>query len=289
MTESVAASSTRSSPRRGRLAAAFRSPAAVLGLVITGAIILVCILGPGLTPHDPNFINYQSIAQPPDATHWLGTDSVGRDVLSRLIVGARVSFIVGISAVALSVLLGVAMGSLAGLGGKVVDGAIMRVVDVFLAFPTVIMAIAIVAVLGSGTRNVILALALHGWTQYARVVRAEIMAKRELEYVEAARALGARQSRVALRHLLPNIAGPVIVLATLDTGTMIIAEAGLSFLGLGIQPPSSSWGTILADGRAFLRQAPHITTFAGLTIMLSVLGLNLLGNALGRGLNPRAP
>jgi peptide/nickel transport system permease protein len=204
-----------------------------------------------------------------------------------MIYGSRISLIVGILVVSISLTIGLSIGSMAGYFGGIIDEAIMRLVDVFLAFPGILLAIAITAVLGPSLRNVLIALCLMGWVGYARIIRGQILAVRDLEYVQAAQANGASPLRIMIRHILPNILAPVIVEATFGMAGAIIAEAGLSFLGLGIQPPSPSWGSMLAEGRQFLLLAPHLTTFPGLAIMLTVLGLNFVGDGLRDAMDVR--
>jgi peptide/nickel transport system permease protein len=242
------------------------------------ALAAVAIFAPWITPKNPDTVDYLAIANAPSMEHWLGTDSIGRDLLSRLIMGSRVSLLVGFSAVVIAGCIGIPLGLVIGYVGGWLDEIVARVIDIFLAFPTFLLALAIVAILGPGTRNVILALGLTGWTEFCRVARAEAIAKRELDYIEASRASGIRARRLLFVHLMPNVLPPLIVLATLRVGTAIISEAGLSFLGLGVQPPDASWGTILADGRPYLSQAPHIMTSAGLAIMISVLAINFVGD-----------
>lgn len=261
---------------------------AMVGLGIIGAIVLLAIFAPFVSPADPLVIDYAHIAAPPGvAGHILGTDAVGRDILARMIYGTRISLQVGAVAVGIAASLGTAMGLLAGYHGGVLDNILMRVVDVFLAFPVIVLAIAIIAVLGPSLVNVMIALGLVAWTTYARVVRGQVLVVRELDFVQAARAVGAGDARIVVRHILPNTLAPIIVLATIGMATAIIAEAALSFLGLGVQPPTPSWGSMLNEGRAFLRMAPHISTFPGLAIMVTVLGFNFLGDGLRDALDPR--
>lgn len=256
-----------------------QSPSSLItGLAILVALLVVAVFGPWITPQDPNQISYDAMAQGPSASHPFGTDSIGRDLLSRMIVGSRVSLLVGMLAVLVAVAIGVPLGLAIGYVGGWIDEIVSRIIDVFLAFPGFLLAIAIVAILGPGARNVIIALGLTAWTEFCRVTRGETIAKRELDYVEAAHASGIRPRRLLFVHLMPNVIPPLIVLATLRVGTAIIYEAGLSFLGLGVQPPDASWGTILSDGRTFLHQAPHIMTIAGLAIMVTVLAINLVGD-----------
>lgn len=252
----------------------------VLGGTILGALLLVAALAPWITPQNPYQIDYHAIAQGGSVRHLLGTDSIGRDLLSRLIIGSRVSLMVGFLAVAMATLIGIPVGLVVGYVGSWLDELWSRIVDVVLAFPTFLLAIAIVAILGPGTRNVVIALGLTGWTEFYRLTRGEVIAKRELDYVEAARASGIRMLRLLFVHLMPNVLPSLIVLATLRVGTAIISEAGLSFLGLGVQPPDASWGTILSDGRAHLYEAPQIMGYAGLAIMCTVLAINLVGDFL---------
>jgi ABC-type dipeptide/oligopeptide/nickel transport system permease subunit len=260
----------------------------MIGLGIIGIIVLLAVFAPVVSPRDPLAIDYAHPAAPPGGGgHRLGTDAVGRDMLSRIIFGTRISLQVGTVAVGIAVTLGVAVGLAAGYYGGVIDGVLMRAVDVFLAFPVIVLAIAIIAVLGPSLINVIVALGLVAWTTYARVVRGQVLVLRELDFVHAARAMGAGDAKILVRHILPNALAPVIVLATLGMATAIIAEAALSFLGLGVQPPTPSWGTMLNEGRAFLRTAPHISTFPGIAIMITVMGFNFLGDGLRDALDPR--
>jgi peptide/nickel transport system permease protein len=261
---------------------------AMVGLGIIAAIILLAIFAPYVSPTDPLAIDYAHTAAPPGAPgHLLGTDAVGRDILARLIYGTRVSLQVGFVAVGIAASLGAAVGLTAGYYGGWVDNVLMRTVDVFLAFPVIVLAIAIIAVLGPSLVNVMIALGLVAWTTYARVLRGQVLVLRELDFVQAARAIGTGDRRIILRHILPNALAPIIVLATVGMAAAIIAEAALSFLGLGVQPPTPSWGSMLNEGRAFLRTAPHISTLPGLAIMLTVLGFNFLGDGLRDALDPR--
>jgi peptide/nickel transport system permease protein len=264
-----------------------RNRSAVAGLVVVAVLVFSALFAPWLAPYDPYRVNLDNRLQPPDAAHLLGTDELGRDILSRLLYGARVSLWVGIVTVAASALIGVTGGLVAGYLGGYWDAVIMRVVDVFLAFPVILLAIAIVAVRGPGLNNVLIALALVYWTAYARVARSVVLTLREEEYMWAARTLGASPPRIMVRHLLPNAVAPLVVLASLGMGTAILAEAALSFLGLGIQPPEASWGSMLNSGMQFLRDASFMTTLPGLAIFVTVLGFNLLGDGLRDALDPR--
>lgn len=263
-----------------------RNRRAWVGGLIMLAFVLVAAFAPLLVPYDPFRQSTINRLQPPSAEHVLGTDELGRDVLSRIIYGSRVSLLVAVMAVVVSLVVGVALGAIAGYYGGWLDNVIMRVVDLFLALPAIVLAIALVAVLGSSLWNVVIALGATGWVQYARIVRGQILSLKEHEHVVAARALGARSSRIILQHMLPNTASAIIVVATLSLATMIVAEASLSFLGLGVPPPEPTWGGMLNTGRRFLRVAFHISVFPGLAIMVTVLGINLLGDALRDVLDP---
>lgn len=260
---------------------------ALAGLLIILAFLFVALAGPWLTPYDPLEIDLSQRFILPSLKHPFGTDNLGRDILSRVIAGARVSLIVGIIAVGLSMTIGVTLGLIAGYHGGILDSVIMRLVDVFLAFPVIVLAIAIIAVRGPGLLNVMIALGLVYWTTYARVARSVTLTLREEEYVTAARSLGASDWRILWRHVLPNTVAPILVVASLGMGTAIIAEAALSFLGLGIQPPEPSWGSMLSFGMQFLRDAPYLSAFPGLAIFLVVLGFNMLGDGLRDALDPR--
>ena len=251
-----------------------------IGLLILTLFILIALFAPWLSPFDPLAQNLKEGLAAPSAEHWLGQDKLGRDILSRIFHGARISLWVGVMTVSISLSIGLAVGAAAGLFGGWVDDLLMRLVDLFLAFPGILLAIAFAAVLGPSLRNVILSLSIMGWVGYARLIRGQILVAREEEYVAAARALGAGPFRLIARHLLPNILAPVVVEATFGMAGAIVTEASLSFLGIGVQPPTPSWGSMLSDGRSFLLLAPHLTTFPGLAILLVVLALNLLGDRL---------
>jgi peptide/nickel transport system permease protein len=273
--------------QRRAIARLRRNRAALAGLAVIALLVMAAVFAPLLAPYDPYRVELTQRLQPPSAAHLLGTDELGRDILSRLLYGARVSLWVGVVTVALAGVIGVSGGVVAGYLGGYWDIVIMRLVDVFLAFPVIILAIAIVAVRGPGLNNVLIALALVYWTTYARVCRGVVLTLREEEYTWAARTLGASPPRIMLRHLLPNALGPLIVLASLGMGNAILAEAALSFLGLGIQPPEASWGSMLNFGMQFLRDASFLSTSPGLAIFVSVLGFNLLGDGLRDALDPR--
>lgn len=263
------------------------SPLALVGLFILALMVVSAVFAPYISPYDPTSVNLAQGLAGPSITHPLGQDKLGRDILSRIIYGARVSLYVGVFTVLLSTFVGTLVGAVAGYMGGAVDEVIMRIIDVLLAFPGILLAIAIMAVLGPSLNNVVIALALLGWVTYARLVRGQVLALREYEFVQAAKALGASSRRIIVRHLMPNVLGPVIVKATFGMAGAIVAEAGLSFLGLGTQPPTPSWGSMLNDGREFLLTASHLTTFPGVAIMVVVLGLNFLGDGLRDILDPR--
>ena len=259
-----------------------------IGAAIVLFTVLAAVVGPWLVPYDPAAQQLALRLEGPSAAHWLGLDELGRDILSRLLVGARVSLLVGITVVGVSAVAGTAIGALAGYVGGWFDETVGRVMDVLLAFPGILLAIGLVAVLGPSLTNVILALVVIGWVGYARLVRGQVLRVRELEYVQAARALGAPTSRVLLVHVVPATLSAVTVQGTLGMAAAIIAEASLSFLGLGVQPPTASWGTMLDAGRSHRLDAPHLTIFPGLAIALLVLGFNFVGDGLRDRMDPRA-
>ncbi|MCA1563559.1 MAG: ABC transporter permease [Acidobacteria bacterium] len=258
-----------------------------VGTLIVSAAILAALLGPWISPHDPTAQVLALRLEGPSISHPFGLDELGRDILSRVLAGARVSLLVGLAVVSVSSVLGVLLGSIAGYFRGGIDDVISRVIDVLMAFPGILLAIAIVAVLGPSLVNVVLALSVIGWVGYARLVRGQALRTRELEFVQAARALGARSPRILLWHVVPSAIPAVIVQATLGMAGAIIAEAALSFLGLGVQPPTPSWGTMLDAGRAHLFDAPHLTIFPGMAIAVLVLGFNFLGDGLRDRYDPR--
>ena len=262
------------------------------GLVVSGGsivllLVLLALFGRALAPFDPLMMDFTARFAPPSWTHPFGTDDFGRDLFSRVLYGARVSVQVAFIAVSLSGVVGVTLGVLAGYLGGWVDELIMRVMDVVFAFPAVLLAITVMAILGRGVENAMIAIAIVYAPIFARVTRGAVIAVRDREFVTAARALGQRQLRIMFAHVLPNALGPIIVQTSLSLAFAILAEAALSFFGLGTQPPDPSWGRMLAEGRGFLGQAPWMGIFPGLAIMLSVLGFNLLGDGLRDVLGPR--
>jgi peptide/nickel transport system permease protein len=257
---------------------------------VGGAIVLIAVLaavlGPWVVPVDPSAQQLALRLEPPTGVHIFGLDELGRDIFARLLVGARISLLVGLVVVGVSAIVGVALGSIAGYFGGRVDEIISRIMDVMMAFPGLLLAIAMVAVLGPSLTNVVLALTIIGWVGYARVVRGQVLRAREFEFVQAARALGATVPRILLRHVIPTTLPAVTVQATLGMGAAILNEAALSFLGLGVQPPTPSWGTMLNYGRQHLLNAPHLTVFPGIAIAILVLGFNFLGDGLRDRLDP---
>jgi peptide/nickel transport system permease protein len=269
--------------------AARRNPLATIGVVLVVMFTLFALFAPWIAPQDPALINLAARLSPPSAAHWCGTDELGRDILSRLIYGSQVSMLVGSSVVAASLALGLIIGSLAGYYGRRLDRFINVVVmNAFMSFPAILIAIAFVAFRGPGVFNLIFALSLGGWVGYARLVRAQVLAAREREFVEAARALGASDARIILVHIFPNIIQPIIVQAAIGMAGAILAEATMSFLGLGVPPPTASWGAMLNDGRSHLFDAPHLVLFPALAVMLAVLSFNFIGDALRDFLDPRS-
>jgi peptide/nickel transport system permease protein len=270
-----------------------RRRTAVFGLCVVVVVLLAALFAPWIAPFDPleQDIN-QRLKDPGWQTaagriHLLGTDHLGRDILARVIFGSRIALVVGLSAVLISGVLGMAIGLVAGYFGAKVDDFFMRLADIQLAFPFILLAIAVIGVLGPSLRNIIIVIGVSSWVVYARVVRGEVLSIREREFVQAAIALGSRDGRILLRHVLPNALTPWLVVATLDMARVIVIESALSFLGLGVQPPTPTWGGMLADGRVYLSTAWWLATFPGLAILVTVLGINLLGDGLRDTLDPR--
>src|SRR5699024_8929531 len=224
---------------------------------------------------------------PPNSTNWLGTDDLGRDIFARMVHGARVSLMVGIIAVGFAILFGGTLGAIAGFYGGMIDNIIMRIMDVFLAIPSILLAIAIVSALGGSLFNLMIAVGISSIPQYARIVRASVLSVKDEEFIESARAAGASDTRIILKHIIPNSLAPVIVQGTLGVASAILSTSGLAFIGLGIPKPQPEWGSMLSEGRQFLRKAPHITTFPGIAIIITILALNLLGDGLRDALDPK--
>jgi peptide/nickel transport system permease protein len=280
-------------PRRGTsyLRRSFRLlagiPSAWIGIAIVGLLTVVALAGPAAAPYDPFHISAADKLRPPSPVHWFGTDDLGRDLLSRVLTGARISLLVGVVVLVLAMVLGVGLGLIAGYWGGWMDEVIMRTTDVFLAFPRLVLAIAIAATLGPGLSNSVVAIALSWWPWYTRLVRGQLLSLREQEYVLAAVSLGAGRPRILLMHLLPNVGTTVVIQASIDIGFAILASASLSFIGLGAQPPTPEWGAIIAQARSYMVDAWWYPTFPGLAIFLAVLGFNLLGNAVRDAFDPR--
>jgi len=288
MPQPAAALPSESAARRLKRAIKF-NPLAATGIVLVCVFVFLAIFAPWVAPQDPAYIDLPIRLSPPSIQHWFGTDELGRDIFSRIIFGARISMLVGVGVVTGSLVLGLIIGSLAGYYGGRVDRVVNIVVmNAFLSFPGFLLAIAFVAFLGPGLFNLIFALILGGWVGYARLVRAQVLAVREREFVEAARALGASDLRILGQHILPNMIQPVIVQAAIGMAGAILAEATMSFLGLGVPPPTASWGAMLNDGRSHLFDAPHLVLFPAVVVMLAVLSFNFIGDALRDYLDPRA-
>lgn len=270
-----------------RIPKAFRNTSLVIGGLITLTIIILAVFAPALATHGVEQMDMRNRFAGPSWDHLLGTDNFGRDLWSRLVWGARVSLSIAVIAVVFSVIIGTIVGLVAGYFGGWVDLVLMRITDIFLGVPAIVLALAIVAILGPGMLNVALALIVVAWTEYARVVRSTTLVLREQNYVQAARALGASPSRILFKEILPNAMGPIIVLSSLGLGTAIISESALSFLGFGLPPPTPTWGWTLAYGTKFIRDAPWLSIISGASIMITVLGFNLLGDGLRDTLDPR--
>jgi peptide/nickel transport system permease protein len=274
--------------RRSLVISARRQPLAAAGLALLAVFVLCAVFAPWLAPQAPAQIDLSARLISPGHGHWFGTDELGRDILSRTLYGARISLTVSVSVVSISLALGLLAGLAAGFYGGWTDMVLnIYVTNAFLALPGILLAIAFVAFLGPGLFNLILALSISGWVGYARLVRAQVMAVKEREFVEAARALGASDLRVLLRHILPNIVQPLLVQAAIGMAGAVLAEATLSFLGLGIPPPAPSWGSMLNDARSHLFDAPHVVVFPAIAVMLAVLSFNFVGDALRDYLDPR--
>lgn len=283
----------KSQKKRGQLSEIWRrmrrNKLAMVGLAIVCFLILVALFANQIADYETMVIK-QNVAirlQGPSAEHWCGTDEFGRDIFARLVHGARISLLVGVIAVTIALATGGTLGAIAGYFGGVIDNVIMRVMDIFLSIPILLLAIMIVTALGSSMMNLMIAIGLASMPTFARVVRASVLSVKDQEYVEAARAIGAKTGHIILRHIMPNCLSPIIVQATLRVATAILSTASLSFIGLGMQPPAPEWGAMLASGRSFIRDAPHIVIIPGLLIMVTILALNLLGDGLRDALDPK--
>ena len=264
-----------------------RSGQAAIGILIVAIVVIGAVTAPWLLPWDPATQDLPNRLQGPTWQHWFGLDELGRDILARVLLGARISLLVGVVVVGVSSVLGMAIGGVSGYYGGRIDQWIGRLMDVLMAFPGMLLAIALVAVLGPSLVNVVLALTVIGWVGYARLVRGQVLRAREFEYVTAARALGAGTRRILIKHVLPSALPPLLVQATLGMAGAILSEAALSFLGLGVQPPTPSWGSMINGGRVHLLDAPHLTIFPGVLLAIVVLGFNFLGDGLRDAIDPR--
>jgi len=265
----------------------FKNKLTIFGLIIIGVLFLTAVLAPVIAPYEPDDIDVSNILAGPQRAHFLGTDELGRDILSRMIYGARISLTIGFISVGIAVTIGVILGSIAGYYGRWADAVIMRFVDIMLCFPTLFLILAVVAILGPSIINIMIVIGVTSWMGMTRLIRAEILSLKEREFIEAARALGAGNLRIICRHLIPNAIQPVLVSATLGVGAAIMVESVLSFLGIGVQPPVPTWGRMLAESKSVIGLAPWATIFPGLAILITVLGYNLLGEGLRDALDPR--
>jgi peptide/nickel transport system permease protein len=263
------------------------NPLNVVSFALIALFAACAILAPLLAPYDPLLQDLGSRLRPPSPEHWLGTDSLGRDIASRILYGARISLIIGVVVVASAGVVGTIIGLIAGYAGGLVDEALMRLTEVFLAFPALILAMAIAGALGPSLTNAIIAIAAVSWAVYARLTRGQILSLRQREFVEAARAIGASRVRIVWHHLLPNVLAPLMIQASFDLGSSIIAAAGLSFIGFGAQPPTPEWGVMISEGRNYISTQPWLSLFPGLAILFAVGSFNLLGDGLRDAFDPR--
>ncbi len=264
-----------------------KNKAAMFGLLIMFILILMAILAPYIAPYGYDDQDLLARFQTPNRTHIMGTDNLGRDIFSRVIYGARISLMVGLIAVGIAMIIGGLLGAVAGFYGGKLDNVIMRLIDILLAIPSILLAISIVAALGPELKNVMIAVGVGSIPSYARIVRASVLSLREQEFIEAARAVGASDTRLIIKHIIPNSLAPIIVQSTIGVAGAILSAAGLGFIGLGIQPPQAEWGAMLNSGRHYIRDYPHMTFFPGLSIMITIFALNLLGDGLRDALDPR--
>jgi peptide/nickel transport system permease protein len=264
-----------------------QSAGVIISVVILGVFLLMALFASFIAPHNPEEANLKDRLQEPSWKYPFGTDHLGRCILSRIIFGARISLSVGLLVVSTSLLFGTAVGTISGYYGGMLDELIMRIVDTFLAFPGLLLALGISGLFGAGFTNMVLALIIVEWTSYARLARSSVIDIKEHDYVTASRGLGAKDSHIIIHHIVPNIISPLIVMATIGMGYAILASAGLSFLGFGVQPPTPEWGSMLTDGRTYIRSAPYVMIFPGLAIMAAVLAFNYLGDAFRDMLDPR--
>ena len=275
------------SPRLGRIARLFADPVSALGLAIVLLIVLCALFAPLIAPYDPAHIDVTEKLKPPSPAHWFGTDQLGRDLLSRIVYGARTALSIAFVSTLLAGTVGLLLGMIAGYGPRWLDGLMVLLFDSMNALPMIMFALAVITVLGGGTATLILVIVLTSMPAYARLVRAQTLALKNSEFIIAERSLGAGPARIILVHLLPNVVGPLAILLSMDVPVIIMVEAGLSFLGLGVRPPTASWGSILYDSYANLRRAPSMVAFGGLPLVLATLGFTFLGEALRDALDPR--
>ena len=264
-----------------------REPLNVLALTLIALFALGAVLAPLIAPYDPLAQDLASRLEPPSGAHWLGTDQLGRDIASRLLYGSRISLVIGVVVVGLAGIFGTFVGLIAGYAGGLVDEALMRLTEVFLAFPPLILAMAIAGALGPSLTNAIIAIAAVTWAVYARLARGQVLSLRRREFIEAAQSIGASRTRILVRHLLPNAVAPLLIQASFDMGSAIISAAGLSFIGFGAQPPTPEWGVMISEGRNFISTQPWLSLFPGLSILFAVGAFNLLGDGLRDVLDPR--
>ena len=274
-------------PARLRRPVWLRSPLAVAGFVLIAILVLIAVLAPFIAPADPIKQELATRLKPPSAAHWLGTDQLGRDMLSRMMYGARISLMIGLVVVGLAASFGTFIGLIAGYAGGWLDEALMRLTDVFFAFPALILAMAISGALGPSLTNAMIAIAVVSWPVYARLMRAQVLSLREREYVEAARSLGGSAGQIVWQHILPNAIAPLLVQASFDLGGAILSAAGLSFIGFGTQPPTAEWGVMISEGRNYIATQPWLSLFPGLAILFTVAAFNLMGDGLRDALDPR--
>ncbi|WP_413379038.1 ABC transporter permease [Alkalihalobacillus sp. 1P02AB] len=265
-----------------------KNKAALAGAIIIIFFMVLAIIGPFIAPYDPITQDYGNKLQPPSFENWFGTDDKGRDILSRVLYGARLSLSIGIASTILGAIIGILLGIVSGYYGRWVDTLIMRICDVLLAFPGILLALAIISILGASTTNVVIAVAFYAIPSFARIVRGSTLTVKKLEYIDAIKAVGASNFRIIFKHVLPNIMSPIIVQTTLYIASAIITASALSFLGLGTTPPAIEWGRMLSEGRSYIAQAPHVTLFPGIAILFVVIGFNLFGDGLRDALDPKS-
>ena len=265
-----------------------KNKAALFGMFVIIFLLIIAIIGPFITPYEPNHQTMSEVSQTPSAAHWFGTDDLGRDIFSRVIVGTRISLFVGVAAVAFSLLIGIIVGSIAGYFGGKVDAIIMRIMDMMLSIPSILLAITLMAALGKGIDKAIIAIGVVSIPEYARIIRSSILSVKENDYVAAAKVLGNSDGRIIFKHILPNVVSSIVVRATLGISTAILDTAALGFLGLGVQPPTAEWGDMLGRVRSMVLVYPHMLIFPGLAITLAVLAFNLFGDGLRDALDPKS-